>query len=95
MIKVICIKDCFFGKDFRFEKGKSYDAEISILEEPVVSKYSVYRQAHRIQIFNPKISKWGFNFYLESKIAKWLKFSDFFMILAEWREKQIDKILNE
>jgi hypothetical protein len=95
MIKVICIKDCFFGTDFRFEKGKSYDAEISILEEPVVSKYSVYRQAHWIQIFNPKISKWGFNFYLESKIAKWLKFSDFFMTLAECREQQIKSVLDE
>jgi hypothetical protein len=34
-------------------------------------------------------------FYLESPIKKWLKFSDYFTTLAEFREMRINQILED
>ena len=84
MIKVICIKDCSFGKVFCFKNGESYDAEF--YADNVIPA---------VKVFHHKLSMWGFCFYLEKKVGSWLKFSDFFMKLAEWREKQIKSVLDE
>jgi hypothetical protein len=34
-------------------------------------------------------------FWIHSPIQKWLKFSDYFGKLNNWRDKQIDKILDD
>jgi hypothetical protein len=37
----------------------------------------------------------GVSFYCDGKIHDWGKFSDYFITLAEWREQQINSILDE
>jgi hypothetical protein len=93
MIKVICIKDFWFENYLIFHQGKTYDADFVLFPE---KSFKIIKIASKSPFHD-----WTFNFYLTNELIKflphlrWEKFSDFFMTLVEWREKQIDKILED
>ena len=88
--KVICIKDAYYldiedptcGLELFYKLGEIYEVNN-------VFKRNSYVDIKR----NDNNSSTGF--YLDDPIEEWYKFSDYFMTLAEWRNKQIDSILED
>ena len=94
--KVICIKDAYYVekptgmKELLYKCGEIYEINyIAINDSHIYFNGSSYIFISR----NDKDASTGF--YLDNKIEKWYKFSDYFITLAEWREKQINSILDE
>ena len=81
--KVICIKDLYFHNDLLYRKDTPYDGD-----------FYIYLNLQVVKILSGN-TKWHINFWCESQVHNWYKFSDYFITLAEWREKQISSILNE
>jgi hypothetical protein len=83
--KVICIKD-FDVSNQKFIKGKVYQIKR-------IDKYSCYI-AGEIYIND---RNFGYRlFYFKYERKSWHKmFSEYFITLAEWRDKQINLILDE
>lgn len=89
--KVICIKDYTFqsrlinGPEYRYFAGKEYE---------IISKEtsnSVYIAA---DLSKESIHK-GINFDVTGTNKYFEKFDEYFMTLAEWRDKQINSILED
>jgi hypothetical protein len=78
--KVICIKDLrIFEFEPYFEINGIYD--ISFVKE---NKYVTITDG----ISNTSL-------WTAQSIQEWKKFSDYFMTMAEWRQKQINSILDD
>ena len=91
--KVICIKDAYYTVSLKpellYKCGEIY--EINKINNIVMDdSYYTYIDIKRN---DKKDASTGF--YLDNKIEEWYKFSDYFITLAEWREKQINSILND
>jgi hypothetical protein len=89
--KVVCIKDAEYYLD-------EHNPDITEILYKYGEIYTI-RVANFNDIFyinvkrNDKDS--NTSFYLEEPIDEWNKFSDYFITLAEWRDKQINSILDE
>jgi hypothetical protein len=86
--KVVCIKD-FSLYDQKFIKGKLYQITQIYTELPCC-----YISG---EIYHNNLN-FGYTFHFETENNKPnfnKKFSEYFITLAEWRDKQIDKILDE
>ena len=87
---VLCIENVIFRSAFSstdniyFKKDESY----TIVD---INNDCGYYSVCLIDIFLGL----GVQFYLEDKIQDYKKFSDYFITLAEWRDKQINFILND
>ena len=88
--EVLCIKDVNFNeKDERFKCGCIY----------LIKEYSRHKGLPCIAVFSDVIQYDGDRssvaFYTEYKIREFYKFSEHFITLAEYREQQINSILND
>jgi hypothetical protein len=81
--KVICIKDLHFKDNLLFQKERYYEGD-----------FYVYVDLKVVNILSEN-TNWHISFWCESQVHSWYKFSDYFITLVEWREKQINSILNE
>ena len=87
--KVICIKDAEYDSGILFKAGETY-----------VYYVTIYRGENAIEVrFLPetenKFDRKVVGFYVDKPIDSWRKFSDYFVPLAEWRERQINSILED
>jgi hypothetical protein len=91
--KVICKKDHSFKQGkfiWSFTSGKEY--EIKTLE----NKHPIYHYVYiKSDINFESYNHNGLRFALYEEIRQTKLFSDYFLTLAEWRQQQIDKILEE
>jgi hypothetical protein len=83
---VFCIKS-FSITGQKFYKGKSYEIDCYYENYEIIQVYILG------EIFNK--SGGGYWFRLNGKIVHNNKFSDYFMTMAEWRDKQINSILDD
>ena len=97
--EVICIKDIEFENQFRenhsFRKGQIYlakevkfDPEEKLDENYIVVKAIIHEVS--IGLFYGETAFW-----IKNPHRKWNNFSEYFITLADWRDLQIDKILND
>lgn len=90
--KVICIKSYKYYKPDRlrhkfFTEGKQYDMSI---EADGAACYIVSDANYMVNTIDN-----GLRFYFDGKHGNCEKFGDYFMTLAEWREKQINTIFED
>jgi hypothetical protein len=80
--KVFCIEDVFFPNSNKkyFANGSQYEIKNVSIDE--------YTNNYYVDIY-------GCYFYLEDKNRSYKKFSEHFITIAEWRDKQINKILED
>ena len=93
--KVICIKDHTYHGELTirsFSVGKQYEIlTIEKLKESEIVK-SYYIEA---DMTNPDDFNSGLRFMCEKEVGAAKCFKDYFITLAEWRQQQIDKILED
>jgi hypothetical protein len=81
--KVICIKDVQFkvNNKILFKTGESYECCI--------------RDKNTIEVLFEQDKKSGWLFYNNTSILSYKQFSEHFVSLGEWREQQINSILDD
>ena len=83
---VFCVKS-FSTIGQKFYRGKAYEINSYSESYGIIEFYILGEIANK--------SGGGYWFRLNGKIVHNNKFSDYFMTLAEWRERQIDSILDD
>jgi len=91
---VVCIKDAVYDincetptgiTETLYKKGEFYE----INEIKIIDDKNLYVDIKR----KDKDSSTGF--WQLAQIEEWYKFDEYFITLADWRDKQIDSILND
>lgn len=80
--KVICIANADYERRC-FTKGEIY----------TIDNNDTYNGIPCIAIFDFNMD--STSFYIDTKIHEFKKFSEHFMLFSEWREEQINSILND
>lgn len=86
--KVVCIKDAEYYLD-------EYNPGITEILYKYGEIYTISRVVKSYIDVKRNDGDLNTSFYLEEPIDEWNKFSDYFITIAEWRERQINSILDE
>ena len=92
--KVVCIKDIIYNGEFTiksYTKGKHYEILSVEIYQGNVDSYYVSAD---MTVHDDRNSGLRFS-HLRGKIGNLKCFEDHFITIAEWRDKQINSILND